>query len=138
MENAALLRNLKTIGVTLDGDFVAAVRTIAGAEYDEVYFKVSRTDRIESAWAADPAGNVQQVNLADVAAVAPCPFRVPDAIARPAWKKGESGMGYYRITVILSDGTAFRDMITTRPYIVHLPPGRSVAEVVRIDHEGFH
>ncbi len=136
MSHASLLQHLSEIGKTLDGDYVVSVRLENGESFDEVYVKplpegsLRFTARMDSTYIP--------IDIHQIAGVGPCPYRVPDAMALNAWKKGESGMGYFRLNILLRDGRELRNVIAGRPYVLRLGEPYSSKDIVRIEHAGYH
>jgi hypothetical protein len=135
LTTAVLRQRLDEIGKTLDGDYVVSVELEDGTKLDEVYIKQRPNGTLGTISAGTRDRDIVPVDPNSIRNIQPCPYRVADSIAMEAWKRGESGMGYFRLNVVLRDGRELRNIIAARPYV--LPPYRG-SEVVRVEHLGFH
>ena len=135
-----LMDKLEKQGKTLDNDYLAKVVLTDGRVFDVAHFindpeLHEHDDVVQIINDNNESLSIPANSIVDIQA---CPYRISNELAKEAFKKGESGMGYFRLHLYLKDGTVLKDFYATRPYLLHLPYPYSTADIVKIEHAGYH
>lgn len=75
------------------------------------------------------------VALEDVARIEESPYRMPPAMANRLYEEGESGMGYYALTVILRDGRTIAQVTSCLDFPA-LPEAATKDDIADVLHKG--
>jgi hypothetical protein len=87
-------------------------------------------------WPEDDRGK-HHIRIEDVVSISESPLRLPVRFANELYRAGESGMGYCLFTLVFSDGSKQAYVSGNAVDFVHLPAGRTNADISAVlPHEG--
>lgn len=84
----------------------------------------------------EPSPPAEELDLTSIAAIEPCPDRLPAKWANHIYAAGETGMGYYLFSLVMEDQSQFH-FVAPHVDFPRLPPGQyfsRVKDVIIYEH----
>ncbi len=134
----AMMEKLSRIELSHDGTLEyrpCAVRLTDGQTVERVIF--AEADSWYREWGVWPDEDRDKVAISPstVVDIWESPVRMPAHLADALYRHGESGMGFYRVTIRFRDNSAARFTAGNVVDFPYLPPGATGESIVSVDYD---